>query len=148
MEEDLKSLVIEIISLILVLIIAIPICVSASSSYKESKAQLANASKTTIDISNKGDIKEVTVYSNSDKSIKINLLLKISKFSDEYLVSIDENTYELNKLEYVEDEEYRYYNLGIYDVLKRRKFDFNLKAKDKIYYDETITYSFVTEGVM
>ena len=149
MDKELKGLIVEVVALMVILMIAIPICVNASSNYKMKKASMLNGGDfATVDISNHGDTKEVTVYSNQDRMVRVNLILKTSKFSDEYLVVLDDNSFELNSLESSEDEEYRYYYLGSYEVTEKRTFDFQLKAKDKIYYDETISYSFVTEGVM
>ena len=44
------------------------------------------------------------------------------------------------------DEEYHYYNLGIYEVDGIREFTFKLKPIGISYYDETISYSFITDG--
>ena len=61
---------------------------------------------------------------------------------------MDEHIYDINTLEYTEDEDSRYYNLGSYDINLKRTFDFQLKIKDIAYYDETLTYRFITEGVL
>lgn len=148
MEEDLKKLIIEIITLTLLLVIAIPICVNASNKYQESKAKLVQGAKTSIDITNQGDTKKVTIYTNSDKKAKINLILKINKLSDQYLIHLNDQIYELNKIESTEDEDYQYYNLGIYEIDGQKELDFKIEAKDKIYYDETLTYSFIAEGLI
>jgi len=146
MDKELRGLVVEIISIIFILIIAVPICVNASSNYRMKKEAMLNGGEiATVDISNRGETKKVTVYSNQDKLVRVNLILKTSKFSDKYLVVLDGTEYELDSLQSSEDEEYRYYLLGTYDVDQKRQFDFKLKVKDKIYYDEDISYSFVTE---
>lgn len=147
-DKELKRLVVEIITLTLLLVIVVPICVKASNRYQERKDVLLRGINTFVDISNKGDIKKVMVYSNHDEAMKVNLFLKISKFTGDYLVCLDEQVYDIRDLEFVESGEYQYYNLGIYEVDKVREFDFQLKAKDKSYYDETIMYSFVTEGLL
>ncbi len=148
MEEDLKKLVIEIISLTLLLIIVIPICVNASNKYQASKAEVSSLGNTTIDIANKGDIKTITIHTNSKRKVKVNLILKINKLSDQYLIYLNNQMYELSKIESTEDETCQYYNLGIYEVENQKEIDFQIKAKDKIYYDETITYSFIAEGLI
>ena len=146
MDKELKSLVVEIITLTLFLIVMVPVCVRASNDYQEKREVLLSGANTFVDISNKGDIKKITIYSNYDKVVNVNLVMKISKFSNDYYVVLDEEKYLLKELEHFEDEENIYYNLGIYEVDKFREFDFQLQIKDKSYYDETITYSFLTEG--
>ena len=148
MDKELRKLVIEIISLTLLLVIVIPICVSASDKYNEQKEAFFTKTGISIDISNNGDRKTVTVYSGYDKNIKISLIMKINKFSNDYEVYLDNEVYNINDLEYTEDEEHRYYKLGIYDINQYRNFDFKLKPKGSIYYDETIIYSFMTEGLL
>lgn len=148
MDKELRKLLFEIISLTLLLVIVIPICVNASDKYNEQKEAFFTNVGVSIDISNNGDKKKVTVYSNYDKSIKLSLVMKITKFSNDYDVILDNEVYNINDLEYTEDEENRYYRLGIYDVKQYREFDFKLRPKGSIYYDETIIYSFMTEGLL
>ncbi len=148
MDKEIKRLFIEIITLTLVLGIAVPICVNASDNYREKKEQLVLGKQARVDISNRGDIKKVTVTSDSDQTISVYLMLKISKFDDDYLIYLDDQILDIRSLEYTEDEECRYYNLGLYEVTEKRVFDFSLKVKDKSYYDETISYSFYTEGLL
>lgn len=146
MDKELKRLVVEIVTLTLLLVIMVPICVYASNEYKEDRAVLLEGKDTTVDISHNGDKKKLTVYCNYDKVMKVNLIMKISKFSNNYLIYLDDQVYDIRDLEYFEDEEYQYYNLGIYEVDQKREFDFQLKVRDQAYYDETIMYSFMTEG--
>ena len=148
MDKELRKLVVEIISLTLLLAIVVPICVSASDKYNEQKEAFFIKAGISIDISNNGDRKKVTVYSDYDKNIKISLIMKINKFSNDYEIYLDNEVYNINDLEYTEDEEYRYYKLGVYDVNQYRNFDFKLRPKGSIYYDETIIYSFMTEGLL
>lgn len=148
MDRELKKLIIEIISFTLLLIVVVPICVSASSEYKKQKEVLINGVGTSVDISHNGDMKKITVYSNYDKSVKVNLIMKISRFLNDYEIYFDGQVYDINDLEYTEDEEYQYYKLGIYEVDRVREFDFKLNVKGSVYYDEAITYSFVTEGLL
>ncbi len=148
MDRELKGLVIEILSIVLLLIIVVPICVNASSEYRFKKSAISVGNKSNVDISNKGEYKEIKVTSGVDESVKMNLIMKISKFNDDYLVYLDDNIYNLNDLECTEDENYQYYNLGVYEIEKQRTFRFKIKVKDKSYYDETISYGFYTEGFM
>lgn len=148
MDKELRRLVIEIISLALLLIIVVPICVSASNDYQKQKELFLSGVGTSVDISHNGDMKKVTIYSNYDETVKVNLIMKISKFANEYEVYLDDVIYNISDLEYTEDEEWRYYKLGIYEVDEYREFDFKLKAKGSTYYQETITYGFMTEGLL
>lgn len=148
MDKELRKLLFEIISLALLLIIVIPICVNASNKYNEQKEAFFTKTGVSIDISNNGDKKKVVVYSNYDKNIKLSLIMQINKFSNDYEIMLDNEVYNISDLEYTEDEENRYYRLGIYDVNQYREFDFKLKPKGSIYYDETIIYSFMTEGLL
>lgn len=148
MDKELKGLVVEIIMITLLLFLVVPICVDASNSYKEKKDVLLNGTNTSVDISNQGKIKKITIYSNHDEVMRVNLIMKITKFADDYLVYLDDQVYNIRDFEYTEDEEYYYCNLGIYEVDGSREFDFRLQVKDKSYYNETLTYSFVTEGLM
>ena len=109
---------------------------------------MLSGNQTVVDISNQGEIKKVTVTSEYDETFSVRLMLKISKFHDEYLIYLDDQVFNIRDLEYTEDEEYQYYNLGIYEIDEKREFDFKLKVKDKSYYDETISYSFYTEGLL
>ncbi len=148
MDKELKGLVFEIISIIVLLAIVIPICVNASSEYRLKKDFMQVGDKVSIDISNKGEFKDIRVLNSSGRDTRMNLVMKITKFSDSYLIYLDDQIYDISTLEYTEDEDYQYYNLGIYDLQKERNFKFKIVAKDKSYYDETISYSFYAEGFM
>lgn len=148
MDKELKGLVVEIISIVILLIIVVPICVSASSQYQEKKDAITIGNKASVDISNKGVFKEVKVFSGIERPVKVNLIMRITKFNDEYIIHLDDQVYNLNELEYYEDENYQYYNLGVFDVEKKRTFQFRISAKDRNYYNETISYGFFTEGLV
>ena len=148
MDRELRRLIVEIISLTLLLIIVVPICVNASAEYREKKEIMLNGIGTSIDITHNGEMKKVTIYSNYDKPVQVNLIMKISKFLNDYEIYLDEQVYMLDDLEFIEDEEYLYYQIGVYEVNRVREFDFKLKVKGIVYYDEVITYSFMTEGIL
>ncbi len=148
MDKELRGLVIEIFSIILLLIIVIPICVSASSQYQLRKDSITIGNKSSVDISNKGDVKEIKITSGVDRVVKMNLVMKISKFNDDYLIYLDDQEYDLRNLEYHEDDNYQYYQLGVYEVDNEKVIRFRIKVKDKSYYDETISYGFFTEGLV
>lgn len=148
MDKELKRLVVEIVFLTLLLIVVVPICVNASARYQEKKDVLLNGKDTSVDISHNGAMKKLTIYSNHDEEMRVHLVMKISKFYGDYYVCLDDNIYDIHTLDYFEDEDYLYYNLGVYNVNGLREFDFQLKVKDQSYYDETVTYSFMTEGLL
>ena len=129
------------------MIIAIPICVKASSDYQSKKDKMIIGNHASVDISNRGEIKKVTVNSENNKDISVYLILKISKFDDEYIVYLDDQIFDLKDLEYTEDNDNYYYNLGLYPIKRKRTFDFRITVKDKSYYKETISYSFYTKGL-
>lgn len=147
MDKELKGIVGEIIALIILMIIAIPICVKASSDYQAKKDKMIIGNHASVDISNRGEIKKVTVNSDNNKDISVYLILKISKFDDEYIVYLDDKIFDLKDLEYTEDNDNYYYNLGLYPIKRKRTFDFRITVKDKSYYKETISYSFYTKGL-
>lgn len=147
MDKELKGIVGEIIILITLMIIAIPICVKASSDYQAKKGKMIIGNHASVDISNRGEVKKVTVNSDNNKDISVYLILKISKFDDEYIVYLDDQIFDLKDLEYTEDNDNYYYNLGLYPIKRKRTFDFRITVKDKSYYKETISYSFYTKGL-
>lgn len=149
MDKELKGYITEIIIMVIILCFAVPICVNASNNYNTHQKVLLNGFNTTIDITNKeGNVKQINLYSNTEETIKVKLGLMITNFYNEYTVEIDGNIYDLNDLEYVKDDDHRYYILGTYEIDKEKSIDFELKVKGKSYYDESLTYSFYTEGIM
>ena len=148
MDKELKRLVVEIISMAIMLIIVVPICVNASNEYNKQKETLLRGVGTSVDISHNGDMKRVRIISNYDEVVKVNLTMKINKFSNDYEIYFNDQIFNLDDLECIEDDEHRYYYLGIYEVDGYRDFDFKLNVKGSSYYDETIIYSFMTEGMI
>lgn len=148
MEKELKGAIIELIVMVLILVISIPICVNASSKYKNQKETLLNAFNTTIDVNNNGEFKELSIYSNTDKLITVKLGLTISQFYDEYCITIDNKTYNLEDLDYKEDEQNKYFIIGTYEVDTVKKLNFKLQPKNQEYFKENLIYSFYTEGII
>ena len=136
MDKELKFYVIEIIVMVLFLIITVPLCVDASNKYILAKENMLNSANITIDVKHNGEMKSVRLYSNNDKVVNVKLGLMINNFYDEYLITVDDNIYNLNDLEYLSDDNYRYYILGTYEVDNFVNVDFNLEVKDKNYFDE------------
>ena len=148
MDKELKRLVVEIISITIMLIIVVPICVNASNEYNKQKEILLSGIGTSVDIAHNGNMKRVRIISNYDEVVRVNLTLKINKFVNDYEIYFNDQSFNLDDLEYTEDDEHRYYYLGIYEVDGYRDFDFKLSVKGSSYYDETITYSFVTGAMI
>lgn len=148
MDREMKGLAFEIVLLTLLLIVIVPICVNASSEYRRQKAVLLDGVGTSVNITNKGDMKKVTIYSNYDKIVRVNLVMKIGRFLNDYEIYLDGCIYNINDLEYFDDGEYKYFKLGIYEVYQYREFDFKLNVIGNVYYEEAITYSFMTEGLL
>lgn len=147
MDKDMKGILGEIFVLVLFLVIAVPLCVKASSDYRENLDKMNVGSRASVDISNYGEIKKVMVSSDRSQKMSVYLILKISSFDDEYVIYLDDKIFNLGDLEYSFDGEYRHYNLGLYPISGKRNFDFRIAVRDRSYYNETITYSFYTKGI-
>lgn len=148
MNKEIKDILVEIISLLILLIIVVPVCVYASSRYVDQKEVMLTGIGTSVDITNNGDLKKITIYSNYDKLMKVNLIMKINKVVNNYEIYLDGIVYDISDFNSYTDDSYNYYVLGVYDVLYSREFDFELRVKGNVYYDETIIYSFVTKGIL
>lgn len=148
MDKEMKKLLGEIISLILLLIIVIPICVNASDNYKRKKEQMLSGNQAFVDISSKIDKKVITVNSSYNGKIFVRLMLKISNFNNNYYIYLDDQVFDINTIEYSTNGEYRYYNLGIYEIDGLREFEFSLKQSGTALYEDNINYSFYTEGLL
>ena len=86
MDKEIRHLIVEILSIVVLLIVVIPICVNASSEYRNMKDSLLVGQKASVDISNRGEYKLITVNSGTDRTIKMSLMMRISKFTDDYLI--------------------------------------------------------------
>ena len=146
MRDDVKSLKIEIILMVIILLIIIPICVNASHNYKEKKTGIQQYSNVSIDIKYQDSNMYINVNNYNKKRKVVNLIMKTTKFSNEYIIKLDDKEYNLKDIPYTEDEEHYYFNLGSYKVdrVERIKFAMSLVGDD--IYDDSITYSFVAEA--
>lgn len=150
-----KRLIREIISLILFLVIIVPICVNASNDYNNRVKSLENDDKVLVDISTNNDKssdeiisnKVVTLSNANGGSIRVNLIFKIVKFTNSYTLFLGDNSYNLDELEYSEDQKYLYYNLGEFVVDGECRLNFKLVLNNDISYDSSVSYSFIVEGV-
>lgn len=145
MKKSNKDLIIEISIVSLFLIIIIPACVNASAKFNEAKAKAACNSKISINIATKSDNKIIEMRNMNKKTSQVNLILKITKYSNKYAVSINDNVRELSDIEHTEDENNYYYNLGTFEVEKYNEVKFRLLLLENIVDMENITYSFITE---
>lgn len=154
MELD-RSLIREIICLVLFLIIIIPICVDASNRYNRKEEYLNNCNNVYIEIHPSDGVVDEEVFSNkvvvicneNRESMKIQLIFKIAKFTNSYTLKLGDRIYNLDKLEYREDENYLYFNLGEFEVREELMLDFQLVLNNGISYDSSVRYSFLVEGV-
>lgn len=146
MDKEAKRLIEEIILIIILLSVTIPICVSASTNYNNRKSKIQCISNISIDIVNKNENKVIRLNNLNNEKTNTNLILKISKFSSRYVVELDGDIYDLNNIFYTEDEEFYYYNLGVYEINKYKEFDFKLILVEDNDYDDNIIYSFLTEA--
>ena len=145
MDKENKRLISEIIFMIIFLLVVIPICVSASTSYNDKKNKMQCISNISIDILSEDSNKLIRLDNLGENKVNVNLILRISKFYGKYMVELDNNKYNLNDMFYNEDEEYYYYNLGVYEISEYREFEFRLIATGDNVYDDEIVYSFMTE---
>ena len=145
MNKSNKELLLEIIIMAIFLAVAIPACVNASNKYNRRKEELMCNSNISVDIKNNNNNKIIELTNLNKKASKVNLILKISKYSNEYAVNIDDNYYELKTMSRTEDENYYYYNIGAYEIEKNKEVKFKLQLLESKVDEESITYSFMTE---
>lgn len=144
-DDEIKRLIVEIIAVIILFIIAVPICVNASNNYNEKKNNMQKYNNIVVDISDTNSSKIVTINNYNNKKKTVNLILKTSKFYDEYMVKIDDKEYLLRDIVYSEDDNYYYFNLGSYEVKDKKEINFDLELVGNEIYDDCISYSFLAE---
>ena len=145
MKKDFKSLIAEIILMIVIMLIVIPICVNASHNYNEKKSHIQQYNNIAIDIKNNNSNNYININNyNKDKKV-INLVMKTTKFSNEYVVKLNDKEYNLKDIPHTEDKENYYFNLGSYEVKKVTNIRFSMSLVGDEIYDDSITYSFVAE---
>lgn len=145
MDKDVKTLICEIILMIIMLMIIIPICVNASNSYSNKKENMQKYNNIAVNISNNKSNMIVTINNYNKKKMVVNLILKTSKFSNNYMVQLDDKKYDLSDVVYTEDDNNYYFNLGSYEVDNSVDVEFQLNLVGNEIYDDSITYSFLTE---
>lgn len=147
MDKDVKTLLCEIVLMLLIIIVVIPICVHASNSYNDKKENMQKYNNVAVNISNDKSGMVVNIDNNNPKKVVFNLILKTTKFSNSYAVKIGDREYNLSEIEYSEDNNYYYFNLGSYEVKDNIAIDFQLNLVGEDIYDDSITYSFLTEVI-
>lgn len=142
MDKDIKKLICEIILMVIIIIITIPICVNASNNYKK----MQNYNNISINIENKNNNKTIKIK-NYNVEKKFNLILKTSKFSNEYKITLDGVDYNLKDVVYSEDQENYYFNLGSYEIKNNKNINFSMELSGNYIYDDNISYSFLAEVI-
>lgn len=144
-DVEFKRIIFEIVLVIVLFFISIPICVKAADNYNAKKEAVLDNCNVSVDINNVNYRKYVTIENFGKEEAMINLVLRISKFSNEYMLELGEEKYYLNKLDFEEDEEYYYYNIKDYKIDDKMDVDFKLVLTLDNGYDDNIRYSFLAE---
>ena len=146
MDKSNKDLIIEIIFVAIFLIIIVPVCVNASAKFREAKQKAECNNKLSINIATKNTNKIIEMRNMNNKVSKVTLILKITKYSNEYAINLNNEIKNLNDMEKIEDENNYYFNLGSYEVEKYNEVKFKLLLINNKVDTENITYSFITEA--
>ena len=147
LDRDVRTLLCEIIIMVLIIAITVPICVNASNRYNSKKNNMEKYTNVGINISNKNSGMIVTLNNKNKHDVVVNLILKTTKFSNNYSIKLDDKDYNLSEIEYSEDDSNYYFNLGSYKVEDSVDVNFKLYLVGNDIYDDSITYSFIAEVV-
>ena len=147
MDKDVKALICDIILLLLIMVISIPICVNASRDYNKKKYVLQSDNNISVSISNENSNFFVNIYNYNSRSKTVNLILKTSKFSNNYNITLDDKFNNLDEIARIEDDNYYYFYLGSYKIKKHKQIKFDLNLMGDEVYDDSIKYSFLTEAL-
>ena len=145
MEKSNKDLIIEIGFVTIFLLIIVPVCVNASAKFREAKLKAECNSNISINIATKNTNKIIEMSNLNKKPSKTKLILKITKFVNEYAINLSDEIKKLNEMDHTEDENNYYFNLGTYEVEKYNEVKFKLLLTNNLVESENITYSFITE---
>ena len=127
------------------LLIIVPVCVNASAKFREAKLKAECNSNISINIATKNTNKIIEMSNLNKKPSKTKLILKITKFVNEYAINLNDEIKKLNEMDHTEDENNYYFNLGTYEVEKYNEVKFKLLLTNNLVESENITYSFITE---
>lgn len=154
--REVRDLVWDIVTIVLFLVIIIPICVSASNNYNNKEVYTTTTKDLYADLAENPDKdtnykvisdKIVTIGTKKENSFKVSIVFKVQKFKNDYTLVLDDKSYDLGKTDYVEDKGYLYYNLGTFDIDKESKMNFKLIMNNDISLDDSVSYSFLVEGI-
>ena len=145
MNKSNKDLILEIIIMVIFVIIIVPVCVDATASYNKRKENLSCNSRIAVNIEINGNNKMIQLTNLNKQVSKVNLVLKITKYSNEYAIKIEDKYLELKTMMHTEDDKYYYYNIGSYEINKYKELPFSLVLLENKTEEEYITYSFMTE---
>ncbi len=145
MERTNKEIIIELCLVTLFLLIIIPVCVNASAKFRLAKEKASCNNNISINIATKDSNKIIEMYNLSKEKTNVRLILKISKYVNEYAVNVNDEIKNLKDLTRTEDDNNYYFNLGTYDVEKYNEVKFKLMLINNVVETENITYSFMTE---
>ena len=147
MDKSNKDLIIEISLVMIFLIIVIPVCVNASAKFRNAKAKAECNNNISINIATRNTDKIIEMRNMNKKTSKINLVLKITKYVNEYAINLNDEIKNLNDMAHTEDENNYYFDLGDFEVEKYNEIKFKLLLVNNNVDSENITYSFITEDV-
>ena len=147
LDRDVRTLLCEIIIMILIIAVTVPICVNATNRYNSKKNNMEKYTNIGINVSNKNSDMIVTLDNKNKGEVVVNLILKTTKFSNNYSILLDDKEYNLNQIEYSEDDNNYYFNLGSYRFKDSIDVKFKLFLVGNDIYDDSITYSFIAEVI-
>jgi len=133
--------------MVVVILITTSIGKNATSVYNEKKDNLLRYSNVSVELNKNDDKKEVVISNYNDSKAVVGLVFKISKFSNEYVLKINDEAYDLSKIARTEDDEYYYYNIGTFEVSTSEVIDYEVVQVGCDVYDDDIVYSFMAEVV-
>ncbi|MBQ6495339.1 MAG: hypothetical protein IJI49_04990 [Bacilli bacterium] len=145
MEKSNKDLIIEIAFVTIFLLIVVPVCVNASANFREAKLKAECSNNISINIATKNSNKIIEMTNLNKKPSKTKLILKITKYINEYAINLNDEIKKLNDMDHTEDDNNYYFNLGTYEVEKYNEVKFKLLLINNLVDSENITYSFITE---
>ncbi len=147
MDKSNKDLIIEISLVVIFLIIVIPVCVNASAKFRDAKIKAECNNNISINIATRNSDKIIEMRNMNKKTSKINLVLKITKYANEYAINLNDEIKNLKDMTHTEDENNYYFDLGDFEVEKYNEVKFKLLLVNNNVDSENITYSFITEDV-
>lgn len=166
MNKDISKLIIEITLIIMVVIFtAVLFLTNNTNKTREELIALNNRSLSlnvtdavknrTLkkikdkDLADNLDCDVIEINNNTETTTNYNLVLKITKTInvDNYKIKANSNIYELNKLNYREDDNYYYFTIDTFTISnKTQNITFGIWLKDdSIAEKETFKYSYMIE---